>query len=584
MYNQTYDGQRYSALTQINTGNVRELKEACRVRLGEIGGFGGSPVVVKGVLYITFRNATVALNPVDCGVIWKTLYVPEQNEPIASGNRGVAYFDGRLFRGTGDGRLIALDAATGQELWRARPADPTVGEWLTAAPIVWDRKVFIGVAGSDFGIRGRMLAFQADTGALAWQFNTVPQAAEFGADTWKGDSAQTGGGGMWSTVTLDPATGELFVPVGNPAPDFFLASRFVKSRVGQNLFTNSVVALDARSGRLQWHFQATPSDDRDLDQAAAPMLFTLGNGTKVLAAASKDGYLRVVDRSTHKLVYRVPVTTIRNEHKPVTEKGVEACPGIVGGVQWNGPAYDARQKSIVVGAVDWCTFLQRDPKAEYKRGGGFYGGRFTSLMTPTPSGWITSVDADTGTVRWKFHAPAPVVSAVTPTAGGVTFAGDLKGNLYAFDSADGKVLFQSATGGGLAGGIVTYSIGQKQYVAVTSGNLSRAVWGTTGLPHIVIYSIGDASAAPGAAASLPEVSVVRGQGAFMSICRACHGEGGPAPSLAGVSKRLSHEQLTEQVRSPRKLANGGAASMPAFDIATLSQEDLLDLLAYLDRI
>ncbi len=398
-------------------------------------------------MYVTFRNSTLALNPVDCGVIWKTLYVPEQREPIPAANRGVAFLDGRLFRGTGDGRLLALDAATGQELWRVAPADPTAGEWLSAAPIVWDHKVYVGVAGSDFGIRGRMLAFEPNHGHLVWQFNMVPQPPEFGADTWKGDTWRTGGGGTWSTVALDPLTGEVFVPVGNPAPDMILPARAMKSPLGQDLFTNSIVALDAKSGHLRWYFQATGADERDFDQAAAPILFELGDGRKVFAAASKDGYLRVVDRSTHQLIYKLPTTTIRNEGKPLTEKNLEVCPGTVGGTEWNGPAYDAREKTVVVGAVDWCNLMQRDAEPKYERGAIYFGGHAHAIMDPPPSGWITSAEAATGKVRWKFHAPAPVIAAITPTAGGLTFAGDQLGNFYALRSSDGTGYVQGCHGG-----------------------------------------------------------------------------------------------------------------------------------------
>ncbi len=371
MFNQTYDAQRYSPLAQIDTTNVAQLKEICRVRVGELGGFGGSPIVVDGVMYVTFGNATLAINPVDCGVVWKTLYVPEQAPPAGPSNRGVAFADGRLFRGTGDGRVIALDAKTGQEQWRTKAADPTNGEGISAAPVVWEGKVYVGIAGSELGVHGRLFALDAKSGSIVWTFNTVPQGTEFGVETWKDLSWQTGGGGTWSTVSLDPTTGEVFVPVGNPSPDFFLPHRSKRSKLGDNLFTNSVVAVNARSGALSWYFQATPTDDRDLDQAAAPMLFTLANGRAAMAAASKDGYLRVIDRATHQLVYKAQVTTIRNEGKPVTSKGIESCPGTLGGTQWNGPALDVSQRAIVVGAVDWCSLLQRDDSVTYKKGQAF---------------------------------------------------------------------------------------------------------------------------------------------------------------------------------------------------------------------
>lgn len=586
MFNQTFDAQRYSPLHQITASNVAGLKEVCRVRVGELGGFGAGPIVVDGVMYVTAGNATIALNPVDCGIQWKTIYTSEDRPPAGTGNRGVAFADGRLFRGTGDGRVIALDAATGRELWRTKGADPSAGESISAAPIVWDNKVFIGIAGSELGVHGRVLALDTATGTIRWQFNTVPQGTEFGVDTWKGDSWKTGGGGTWSTLSLDPKTGELFIPVGNPSPDFFLPHRDARRKTGANLFTNSVVAVDARTGHLDWYFQATPSDDKDLDQAAAPMLFKLGDGRTALAAASKDGYLRVIDRSTHRLIYKLALTTIKNEDKPVTSKGLETCPGTLGGTQWNGPAYDIKERAIVVGAVDWCSFLRRDDSVEYKKGAPFYGGSIISLMNPSPSGWITSVNADTGAVRWKFHAPAPVVSGITPTAGGVTFVGDVAGTFYALRSADGSVLFSKPTGGGISGGIITYTVSGKQYVATTSGNLSRTMWVSSGLPHIIIYTVGDTPPDAGLVASGGNASIERGGGVFVRSCAACHGfggVGGTGPSLKGIGKKLSAAELAGQIRSPRKTAKG-AATMPAFDAQVMPDPSVQDVIAFLETL
>jgi PQQ-dependent dehydrogenase (methanol/ethanol family) len=587
MFNQTFDAQRFSALKQIDTTNVGQLKEVCRVRVGELGGFGPGPIVVGGVLYVTAGNATVAMNPVDCGILWKTIYTSDTRGALGTGNRGVAFADGRLFRGTGDGRVIALDARSGRELWRVTGADPTSGETISASPVVWDNKVFIGIAGSELGVRGRILAFDASTGASLWTFHTVAEPNEFGGDTWKGDSWKQGGGGTWSTFTLDPESGELFVPVGNPAPDFFLSHRDMRRKTGANLFTNSVVALDGRTGKLDWYFQSTPSDDKDLDQASPPMLFKLGNGRTAMAAASKDGYMRVVDRETHKLIYKVQTTTIRNEDKRVTTKGLEACPGSLGGTQWNGPALDPGENAIVVGAVDWCSFLRRDEKlAEYKKGAPYYGGSITSLMNPSPSGWITSVNADTGAVRWKFHAPAPVVSGITPTAGGVTFFGDVAGTLYALKSSDGSVLFSTPTGGGISGGVITYTVAGKQYIAVTSGNLSRTMWQGSGLPHMIVYTVGDVPPDAGLAVSGGNMSVERGGGAFIRSCSACHGlgaAGGSGPSLRGVSKKFSATELAAQIRAPRPTATG-PATMPPFDATVLPDSSVQDIVAFLQTL
>lgn len=587
MYNQTYDAQRYSSLQQIDSSNASGLKEVCRMRVGDLGGFGGSPIVVGNTMYVTVGNATLAMNPVDCSIRWKTLYVPEDRAALGAGNRGAAFAEGRLFRGTGDGRIIALNAATGHEIWRVKAADPTAGENFSAAPIVWEGKVFIGVGGSELGIHGRVIAVDAASGEVRWQFNTVPQGTEPGVETWKGDTWKTGGGGTWSTSTLDPGTGELFVPVGNPAPDFFLPYRQPRGKNGTNLYTNSVVALDARTGHLNWHFQATPADDHDLDQAAAPMLFKLGDGRAAMAAASKDGYLRVIDRATHRLLYKVKTTTILNESRPVTTKGIKVCPGSLGGTQWNGPAYDVRERMIIVGAVDWCSFLQRDRSVEYKKAAPFYGGSITTLMDTAPTGWITAVNADTGAKRWQMHTPAPVVSAITPTAGGVTFVGDLLGTFYALRTSDGSVLFSTSTGGGISGGIITYTVHDKQYVATTSGNLSRTMWVSTGLPHIIIYTVGEVPPNAGLAASGGNASVERGGSAFVRTCAACHGfggAGGTGPALKGVGKRLTAAQLATQIRAPGKTAAGSAATMPAFDAQVLPDESLQDVVAFLETL
>ncbi len=262
-------------------------------------------------------------------------------------------------------------------------------------------------------------------------------------------------------------------------------------------------------------------------------------------------------------------------------KGLEACPGVVGGTEWNGPAYDVREKAVVVGAVDWCSMLQRDAEPKYERGALYFGGHFQAIMDPPPSGWITSVDAASGRVRWKFHAPAPVIAAITPTAGGVTFAGDQLGNFYALRSSDGGVLFETSTAGAIAGGIVTYSVSQRQYVAITSGNISRAVWGATGLPYIIVYALGGASS-PTEAASIADVNAARGQGAYDRICANCHGAGGSsagasAPSLRGIHMRMTGEQLASQIRKPKTPPGKTAPSMPPLDAFVLSQQELLDV-------
>ena len=588
MYNKEYNGQRYSTLDQINTDNVGALREICRVRVEKGVSFHAGQVVINGVMYITTDLITEAINPATCDVIWKNIYTPDKPEHWFN-NRGVAYADGRLFRGTGDDRVIAFDAKTGKELWRVVAGDHTV-EWFAAAPIVWHDMVFIGVAGAEWGIKGRIMAFSAKTGKQLWSFNLVPQGKEFGTDTWKGDSWKTGGGGTWSTVTLDEATGELFIPVANAAADFDQSDR----GHGSNLFTDSIVVLDARSGKLKWWYQATINDDKDRDIGAAPMLFTTADGREAMAIGSKDGYLHVVDRKSHKLLYKQAVTTISNVDARVTAEGIHVCPGSLGGVQWNGPAYDPKLKTIVIGSVDWCgTFTSK--KTKYKHGDFYYGGTWALDKTPG-KGWINSFDADSGKLRWKFAAPSPVVSAITPTAGGIVFAGDMAGSLYALRSTNGEVLKKLETGGPIAGGIVTYTIAGKQYVALNSGNISRVPWGNAGIPSVIVYAVGDVPALEtGASAPLPTpdgdkpsatatstakthlvADIAHGKTIYNRICIACHGangEGQSGPALKGVGARLNGELLIGVIKNPK-------APMPVLYPSVLNEQEITDVAAY----
>ena len=476
-YNNTFEGQRFSALKQITPANVAQLKEACRIKIGRSGAFQPGLIMVEGTLYATFDTETLALDPTNCKVRWRAAYKPDQEEAWHV-NRGVAFLDGRLFRGTGDARLIALDAKTGKVLWKDVVGNAALGEFIAAAPIAWNGMIFVGIAGGDWGIRGRILAFDALTGREIWRFYTIPTGDEKGSDSWKLDSGKRGGGGSWTTYTLDVSQSELFVPVGNPAPDFVSTDR-----EGANLFSDSFVVLDAHTGALKWWYQLRSKDSHDVDLAAAPMIYSNSKGDGVVVAGGKDGRVYAVDRATHKLIFKTEITTIKNDTVDPTEAGVVICPGVFGGVEWNGPAFDNSKKTIYVGSVDWCSNLSSQTP-QYMPGKPYLGGDFK--QESKASGWVTAIDSDTGAVRWKYHADAPVVAGVTPTAGGVLFTGDMKGNFLIFDSKSGNLLRKTPTGGALAGGMITYEQNGKQYVAFSSGNVSRSLWGVVGLPTIII--------------------------------------------------------------------------------------------------
>ena len=543
-YNKSLDGQRYSPLGEINVSNAANLVEVCRVRVAARGSLQSGLVVIEDALYVTTPTETLAIDPVTCRIKWQHSYHRSQ-QPGLQVNRGAAYLNGRIFRGTDDARLLALDAATGHEIWTSVVGDATIGEYVTSAPIAWNGLVIVGISGGEFGIRGRILAYDALTGREVWRFNTIPMGNETGADTW-GDRkwAPHGGGATWSSFALDPITAEVFAPIGNPVPDFA-----PMDRRGANLFTNSAVVLDARTGELKWWYQLQANDDHDHDLAAAPLLFQNSRHENMMAAAGKDGLLHIVDRTSHKALFKVPVTTVDPVRKVVSPEGVKVCPGAAGGVLWNGPALDPRRMTIFVGAVDMCMVMKSASGSSYTPKGLNFGGS-VGPGAGAPTGWLTAVDANTGAVRWKYQSETPVIGGVTPTAGGIVMTGDNAGNFLVFDSENGKVLRKEATGGALAGGVVTYARGGKQYVAFTSGNISPTAFGSIGRPSIVVMSL-PGNPAASAADGRPDPN--RGKQIYGQICAGCHGPEGDkiaGKDLKSVKSRFSAQQLATFILSP----------------------------------
>ena len=402
-------------------------------------------------------------------------------------NRGVAYLDGRLFRGLQDGRVVAYEAASGRRLWESRIADSEKGESVPAAPIAWSGLVFIGNAGGDsFGVKGRMYALDAVSGKTVWEFYLVPQenastASSKGVhdNSWGNQpDVPITGGATWSSYSLDPSSGLLYVPGGNPGPDFVIAVR-----PGENLFTNSVVVLDARTGVYRAHYLITPRDFHDWDVSSAPALVTTRNKQRRLLEAPKDGHLYGYDLLSGQRVFRTAVTTVENENAPLTDEGTHFCPGTQGGSEWNGPAYDPDTNLAFTGSVDWCTTVALKPEAAARI--GVPGRPWTGAQEPhifgkfdPPEqfgGWLTATDADTGEISWRMRTPAPVLSAVTPTGGGLVFFGDLGGNVYALDKSSGRELWSTKLDGAVAGGLVSYIAAGQQRIALASGAISP-IW------------------------------------------------------------------------------------------------------------
>lgn len=479
-FNRTYSGDRYSPLSSINVSNVANLTPECILQLGEIGSFEASPLVYRGRMYVTTGHKTVAADASTCAMIWSHSYTSVGPEHIVS-NRGVALYRGRVYRGTPDGHLLSLDADSGRVIWDVQVADPDAGYFVSAAPMIFDGKIYVGEGGGERGIKGKIHAFDAASGKSLWTFNVIPTGDESGADSWSGGQA-TGGGSSWSSMAVDPKHRLLFVPTGNPGPDFNPTSR-----KGANLYTDSIVVLNADTGKLAWYVQQVPGDFHDWDTAAAPSIYDQ-DGRQFMAVASKDGFLYIYDRNTHQTVATTTTMTRVNVDTPFNESTmVRYCPGSLG--QWNGPAYSPKDRLLFVGSGERCDTVQmEDPK--YVKGQLFFGGILRSGNNEVMAGTVRGIDSANGQQRWIYHSPTVIVAGVTPTAGGLLLSGDGGGNFLVFDSKSGKILYQFATGGGIAGGITTFEAGGKQLIAVTTGNLSRFLSNTSGSATVIVFGLG----------------------------------------------------------------------------------------------
>jgi alcohol dehydrogenase (cytochrome c) len=491
--NRDYSATRLSPLTQIDRTNVAHLQPVCSASAGPATAFQTSPIVYQGVLYFTTSFTTLAIDAATCTLRWRhTWPSPLANSGGLITNRGVAIKDGRVLRGTGDGFLLALDAKTGALLWARHVADPAKGEFFTMPSLVYDDMVFIGPAVSEYGVKGWIGAFHIADGSRVWRFDIVPRPGEPGSQTWSGNpKIPVGGGAVWTALSLDQDKQLLFVATANPAPDLAVAAR----GGGTDLYTNSVLALHLRNGALAWYDQVVPLDDHDWDLTHAGPLYraaVAGKPRDLMATAGKDGILRVLDRDSRKLVFATPLTTISNTTAAIAGGGADVCPGVLGGVQWNGPAYLPAENLLITPSVDWCSHYALDSNVEFVPGQFYLGGQ--AAMKPDAAGWLTAVDATTGAVKWRLHSGRPMLAGVTPTASSLIFAGELTGDLIAVDAASGAVLYRHNLGGPLGAGVVTYQVGGKQYVAAASGTPS-GFWASPmqpqGGPTITVFALPD---------------------------------------------------------------------------------------------
>lgn len=495
MSNHDYTGQRYVDLKQINRLNAASLRPVCLYQAGDTKPFHSNPVVYRGVMYITTTYSTIAIDATNCRMRWRHDWKRKSVE-VYPPNRGAAIKDGRVVRATTDGYLFALDIETGKLLWERKviAAEKNEGSF-NMAPMIFENLILLGLGISEQGVKGWIGAFKLDTGEAVWRFNTVPDDGEPGAETWgNADVRKRGGGAVWAPLSLEPQAGLVYVPVANPAPDFL-----ADARPGTNLYTNSMVVLDARTGKLQWHYQATPSDSHDWDLTQVSPLFTTtvgGKSRNMVALAGKDGMLRVLDRETKELIYATPVTTRSNADAPLTVKGVHACPGVLGGVLWNGPAYNPTTNLLYTPAVDWCGVFKKAEEDRFIPGQLYMGGSYIDDPIEKSRGWLTAVDASTGKVAWRYESSKPMIAAVATTSAGLIFTGELAGDFLTLDARTGKVLYKFNTGGPMNGGVATYAINGKQYVAAASGSAAGFWRAAPGSSTIVIFSLPETTRSP----------------------------------------------------------------------------------------
>ncbi|MEI7949886.1 MAG: PQQ-dependent dehydrogenase, methanol/ethanol family [Gammaproteobacteria bacterium] len=501
LYHGSYDGHRNSALTQITPANVSKLKLQWiwqqRTRGGASEKFEATPLLVDGVMYtVAAPNDVVALDPLTGRVYWTLAYTPAPEARVCCGrvNRGLAMHGNTLFMGAIDGHLLAIDAISGQIKWNIEIADASLGYSLTVAPLVIGNKVIVGPAGGEYGIRGFIAAYDVETGKELWKFNTVPGPGEAGFDSWKDPAKQAwkqGGGSIWTTGSYDPELNLMYWGVGNPGPDWN-----GDNRPGDNLYTDSLVALNPDTGKLVWHYQFTPHDEMDYDATQVPVLADInwnGKARKVVMTANRNGVFYVLDRTNGSFLLGKPFVSVNwmsgfdKKGRPIrvlgpTEAGTFIMPNNQGATNWYPPSYSPQTGLFYVPTwMDTYSVYTKRPVSY--TAGQQYVGAFPTMTMPALSvkpanqriheegyGAIQAIDPKTGDVVWRHEMTDVTDSGVLSTASNLVFAGGREGFFYALNAKTGEELWRANLGGQVASGPISYQLNGKQYIAVSAGS------------------------------------------------------------------------------------------------------------------
>jgi len=486
-YYGAYDGQRYSPLDQITKENVKQLAPAWVFQCGSTGlhsgkstySFEASPLVVNGVMYVTGWDGWVwAVDARNGSLLWQYRHAIPYDVSLCCGNvnRGCAVADGLVFVVTLNAHIIALDCETGKKVWDQTYGDVRAGESATVAPLVVKDMVIVGSSGGEFGVRGHADAFKRETGERVWRCYMVPKPGEPGSETWPedGEAWQRGGANCWVTSTFDPDLNLLYFGTGNPCPDFDGGVR-----EGDNLYTDSGVAVDVDSGEIKAHFQYTPHDLWDYDSTMEHILFDL-DGQKLAAHFDKNGFLYILDRTNMEPV-RVAPFVDRIDWGEVDEKGnvtplrfpeaegdpVHFWPGPAGAKEWTHACYNPNTELLYVPVQDVGATATRR-RREFKESIPYWGAG-VAVDLEDMAGSISAFDPRTGQERWRWANDIPMCSSVLTTGGGLVFAGEPTGEFNALDASSGELLWKFQCGSGHHSSPSTYSIDGRQYIAVPTG-------------------------------------------------------------------------------------------------------------------
>ncbi|MGH7042374.1 MAG: pyrroloquinoline quinone-dependent dehydrogenase, partial [Acetobacteraceae bacterium] len=493
LYGRTYDNQRFSPLSQVNANNVGSMTPMAIIQTGVVGSYEVSPIVDNGIMFITTPwDHVIAYNAATGKELWSYKAKLGYNTLCCGPeSRGVAVANGKVYVATLDAHLIALSAYTGKPEWNTQVADSRDAYSITMAPQIYDGMVLVGTSGAEFPVRDFVAAYDAHTGKLVWKFYTTAASGQPGGDTWSGDSAQTGGGSMWNTPAIDPARGLAIFAVGNPNPDNDGANR-----MGANAYTDSIVAVHIKTGKLAWWYQQVPHDVWDYDAMAPVVLLNVKNdqGQEVPAAAEggKEGQVFFVNRDNGHLIRKSEPFVMQSSTmwtKPPQGSDVNIYPGAQGGNEWSPEAYSPKTGLFYIQGTNESWEYTASNDATVK--GHLRLGGVLQPITPEgpivmgepdaaqqkestagaidPSGTLTAINVDNGKIAWQYHSNYPMLGGVMTTGGNLVFAGEFNGDFDAFNATTGQKVWHFNMGAGVTASPVTYMVNGRQYVAVAAG-------------------------------------------------------------------------------------------------------------------